>query len=408
MKILRIIASMDPKSGGPCQGIRNTASALSRLGVQNEVVCVDAPDSDYLGNDIFPIYALGPATNPWGYAPKLLPWLIENISQFDAVIVHGLWLYPSYAAKKAMRELAELENSKAIPWYIMPHGMLDPYFQNAPDRKIKALRNSLYWKVIENKVVQSASALLFTCQEELLLARQPFTPYKPQKEINVGYGIQPPPAYTGEMTKAFLEKCKLESDEKYLLFLSRIHPKKGVDNLILAYKELLENSVNSLNHMPNLVIAGPGMETAFGKEMLSIVEESEILNKRVFFPGMLKGKAKWGAFYGCDAFILPSHQENFGIAVAEALACKKSVLISNKINIWREIKESGGGIVHDDNLKGTRELLSDWIKLTKAEKDDFADKAFLTFQAHFRIEKNIETLVKALWPDYVIENMKAH
>ena len=408
MKILRVIASMDPKSGGPCQGIRNTASALARLNVQNEVVCVDSPDSEYLGSDTFPIYALGPATNPWGYASKLLPWLIENISQFDAVIVHGLWLYPSYATKKAMRELAELENSKPIPWFIMPHGMLDPYFQNAPDRKMKALRNSVYWKVIESKVVQAANALLFTCQEELLLARQPFTPYKPKNEINVGYGIQPPPAYTAEMSKAFHEKCKLESNQKYLLFLSRIHPKKGVDNLILAYKDILENSGNSLNNMPSLVIAGPGMESDFGKEMLAIIEKSDLLKKKVFFPGMLGGNAKWGAFYGCEAFILPSHQENFGIAVAEALACKRPVLISNKINIWREIKESGGGIVRDDNQKGTRELLSDWIKLTQAEKDVFDDKAFLTFQAHFRIEKNIKTLVKALWPNFVIENMKAH
>lgn len=402
MKILRVIASMDPESGGPCQGIRNTVAALSQLGVANEVVCVDSPESEYIKHDSFKIYALGPATNPWAYSGRLLPWLIENISRFDAVIVHGLWLYPSHAMRKAMSEVAR-KNSKDIPWFVMPHGMLDPYFQEAPDRKFKALRNKMYWRMIEHKVVESATSLLFTCEEELLLARKPFEPYRPKKEINVGYGIQPPPTFTPEMSTAFFQKAQLDSDQKYLLFLSRIHPKKGVDNLINAYLELLENANQDTNNIPPLVIAGPGLETPFGKEMVTLAAKNEKFKNRIIFPGMLTGDAKWGAFYSCEAFVLPSHQENFGIAVVEALACKKPVLISNKINIWREINRSGGGVIGSDTQAGTFEILNDWLNTSSEEKEDFKLKAYDTYDTYFRIEKNIITLIKTLRPNFVVE-----
>ena len=77
----------------------------------------------------------------------------------------------------------------------------------------------------------------------------------------------------------------------------------------------------------------------------------------MLFPGMVGGKQKWAAFRGAKAFVLPSHQENFGIAVAEALACGCPVLISNKVNIWREIAEGKAGIVTDDTPEGTYLLL---------------------------------------------------
>lgn len=402
MKILRVIASMDPKSGGPCQGIRNTVAALYKLGVENEVVCLDAPDSEYINVDPFKIYALGPSSNPWAYSGRLLPWLIDNISRYDAVIVHGLWLYPSHAMRKAMVEITKV-NDKEIPWFIMPHGMLDPYFQDAPDRKFKAIRNKIYWQLIENKVVESATALLFTCEEELLLARKPFQPYQPKREVNVGYGIQPPPDFTPKMSIAFSERTLLKENQKYLLFLSRIHPKKGVDNLIKAYLEILENERENSDDLPYLVIAGPGIDTPFGKEMIALARKNQRFKNHIVFPGMLSGDAKWGAFYNCEAFVLPSHQENFGIAVVEALACGKPVLISDKINIWREIEQAGGGLIAADTEKETRGMLSTWFEYSVQEKKDFTQRAFIAYDNHFRIEKNIITLIKTLWPNFVVQ-----
>ncbi len=101
---------------------------------------------------------------------------------------------------------------------------------------------------------------------------------------------------------------------------------------------------------------------------------------------MLSGDAKWGAFYESEAFVLPSHQENFGIAVVEALACNTPVLISNKVNIWREIEKGNGGIVVNDTQKDTYQLLKQWIALTKESKEEMALKAKEVYQTNFTIE----------------------
>jgi glycosyltransferase involved in cell wall biosynthesis len=111
---------------------------------------------------------------------------------------------------------------------------------------------------------------------------------------------------------------------------------------------------------------------------------------------MLSGKAKWGAIYGCQAFILPSHQENFGIAVVEALSCEKAVLISNQVNIWKEIEESGAGIAADDTVEGTIQLLESWFRLSKNQQTDMGLKAGDTYKKYFAIEQATVRLYKAM------------
>src|SRR5690606_1516839 len=133
--------------------------------------------------------------------------------------------------------------------------------------------------------------------------------YTPKKELNVGYGIAEPPSFNPEMLQRFFELCPEAKDKKYLLFLSRIHEKKGVDLLIKAYLQLKEKYLQE--ELPLLVIAGPGLDTDYGKVIHQLVKQNGELNQSVFFPGMLTEGAKWGAFYGCEAFVLPSHQENF-------------------------------------------------------------------------------------------------
>ncbi|WP_291962590.1 glycosyltransferase, partial [Maribacter sp.] len=182
---------MNPKQGGPCQGIRNAIPEFKKLGIDTEVVCFNSPKADFIQNELFKIYALDKPSNSWGYNKKFIPWLLQNLERYDVAIIHGLWLYQSHATIKAI--LSFRKTNDTIPKvYVMPHGMLDPYFQKAKDRKVKALRNAIYWKLFENKVVNQADGILFTCEEELLLARTTFPNYRPKKEINVGYGIQPP------------------------------------------------------------------------------------------------------------------------------------------------------------------------------------------------------------------------
>lgn len=249
-------------------------------------------------------------------------------------------------------------------------------------------------QAIEHRTISQADGLLFTCQAELELARQPFRPYHPARETSVGLGIDEPPARKPSMHTAFQAACPGLRDRKYLLFLSRIHPKKGADILLSAYAKVTnEHSMGA--PPPALVVAGP-LNSTFANEIQRLAvalgcavtpkQQCSSMRPAVFFPGMLSGDAKWGAFYNCDAFVLPSHQENFGIAVVEALACGKPVLISDQVNIFGEIKRSNAGLVAADTLAGTCELIGSWLEKTDGQKSQMSRNAVTCFKRHFRAE----------------------
>lgn len=391
LKVLRVIESMDPAYGGPCQGIRNSIPELNALGSINEVVSVDSKNLEWPVHDSFPVHKLGPGNGPWGYSPTLLPWLKANLSKYDVVVVHGLWQYYGYAVRKAVESLRK-NKAKVPKFYMMPHGMLDPYFQKAKGRKLKALRNLIFWNLIEAKTINSADGILFTCQEELLLARETFKGYWPKNEINVGYGIMPPPEINGSDIESFKRKNGLSPNEAYFLFLSRIHPKKGLLNLLKAYSKYSKKR----GGIPRLVVAGPGVDGDYGKSILDFVNNDTILKNNVLFIGMVTGKDKWAAFSGSKAFVLPSHQENFGIAVAEALACRCPVLISNKVNIWREIVNGNGGFAVEDTPRGTYTLFDDFLALSEKEVNRMKKNAYAVYENHFTIEQAAKNLYLAM------------
>jgi glycosyltransferase involved in cell wall biosynthesis len=377
MKILHVITSMDPKTGGPSQGLRNLSSFNLKLGLDVEVVCLDEVNQDYGVNDEVFIHKLGKGKTSFQYSPILLKWLLINLKRFDFVSVHGIWQYHSYAVHKAIKILKK-SNKKGPKVVIMPHGMLDPYFQKATDRKLKAIRNELVWRLTEKRALNAADAIFFTCEEELLLARTTFKGYNPKKDINVGYGIKKPPVYVPEMKTTFEEVCPAIKAKKYWLFISRIHPKKGIDLLIEAYNKLTEE-----NHsLPELVIAGP-TDSVYAQEMV----KKASINTHIHFSGMLTGDSKWGAFYGCETYLLPSHQENFGIAIVEAMACKKPVLITKNINIWREIEVGNGGwILEEVNAHSLKKQLINLASQTDKALESKGENAFETYKNKFDVE----------------------
>lgn len=373
MRILHIVAGMDPQAGGVTMAVNMMIIGLEELGMTNEVISLDDPDNDFIKR--YPsVYGLGPARTAWRYSTLLKPWLSKNLYCYDAVIVHGLWQYHVYAICKIWKTITAIKPKL----FVMPHGMLDPYFQKAKGRELKAARNWILWKLIERKTVNNADCILFTCETERILSFQSFKPYLPKRTEVAGLGIEEPARLTPAMKVAFQEKCGNVNAEGCLLFISRIHPKKGVDLLINAYRELKQ--VNQ--HLPKLVIAGPGLETDFGKSMIALAANTT----DILFTGMLEGDAKWGAFYCCSAMILPSHQENFGFVVVEALACGRPVLISNQVNIWREVKAEQAGIVKEDTLEGTRQLLNDWGHLSELSRIEMANKAKFVYEKYFSLK----------------------
>lgn len=395
LKILHIITSANPKIGGPIQGIRNYEKALVDLGVKRDLVCFDNPESikDWDFPSTLKVIGLGESKTGWQYNNTLVPWLEKNAIQYDRIIMNGMWSYHTYATIKTIKKLKNKNTELKFPKiYLMPHGMLDPWFQKDSSRRIKAIRNYFYWYLIEKQVVNEVDGLLFTCQEELLLARTTFSGYHPKKEINIGYGIVEPPVYKQTMINNFYQKFNLEKDQKYLLFLSRIHPKKGIDLLLKAYCQILiEKEVT----LPDLIIAGPGIETGYGQQLYTFVNENQLEDK-IKFVNHISGETKWGAIYGCEAFVLPSHQENFGIAIAEALACSKPVLITNKINIYREIEKEEGGIVNEDTEGGIVQNIKQWLSLSELEKKEMGKKARKAYEKNFEIEQAAKKLANVM------------
>lgn len=384
---------MNPVSGGPAQGIRNNFPYWQQSGIEPHIVSLDTPGVDF--KDTIDIVKLGSTANKWYYSSKLIPWLVDNIGLYDVVLVHGLWQYNGFALYKAIKQLKN--SGKRIPKvYVMTHGMLDPYFQKSKERRIKALRNSIYWHLIEKKLINSVDGILFTCDEELQLAKTTFNDYYPKGEFNIGYGVIAPPQSNELLKNAFYKRCPEVVKKNYFLFISRIHPKKGVDILIKAYAYLLERLEGSGIELPLLVIAGPGIDSNYGRKIIALVKMNTLLEQRVIFSGMLTEDAKWGAFYNAEAFILPSHQENFGIAVAESLACSKPVIITNKVNIWREIESMNGGIVTNDDLDGVIEGLTKWIELAETARSIMRENAFNTYKKYFTAEATSKKFVEVI------------
>lgn len=387
LRILHVIGSADAASGGPIEGIIRQEEVTRHL-ASRDVVALDLPSAPDTGEDPFRIYRLGEALPPlpglgalrhYGYTSKLIPWLRENASQYDVVIVNGLWNFAALACSLTLPKA----NSK---YFVFPHGMMDPWFKKA--YPLKHLAKILFWLLVEGRLLAGAQKVFFTSEEERRLARGQFPLWRYSEQV-VGYGTGVPPAASSVQRAAFQATALALGDRPYLLFLSRIHRKKGCDLLIDAFAKIAGQRPEL-----QLVIAGPDQEG-----LVSVFQERARalgIADRIHWPGMLKGDAKWGAYRGAEAFILPSHQENFGIVVAEAMACGAPVLITNKVNIWREIEAAGGGLVENDDADGAESLLRRWLGMNDTQKAAMRDAALQAFKSHFDVATVAPALIQTI------------
>jgi glycosyltransferase involved in cell wall biosynthesis len=378
MRILHIVGSINPAAGGPTEAIRMIIR-YRPPGYEAEVVTLDSPDASFLGDFPFEVHALGNRRKSW-YSPKLIPWLVKNRDRFDGIIVHGLWEFTGLAA------LIAIAGHK--PFLVFTHGMLDPYFKRR--YPLKHVKKWIYWLLAQYWVLRAASRVMFTTELERDLATETFWLWHWNPMV-VSYGADPQLPDIDALVPAFYERCPEldvpDEGRSYLLFLSRIHAKKGCDLLLQAFTVVAPAHPNL-----HLIMAGPDA-TGMRKDLQPIVDQAG-LSHRVHWPGMLKGDAKWGAFAVSDAFVLPSHQENFGIAVAEALACGRPVLISDQVNIAPEIEADGCGIVEHDTLKGTIHLLERWLALFGIEREAMQQQAKLTFSRRYDMRRNSALILR--------------
>jgi glycosyltransferase involved in cell wall biosynthesis len=377
LKILQLVHTLDPSVGGVAASVLALSQGLARRGHKLDIVVLDDSASSWLADIALPIHALGAGLTSYRYSSKLLPWLKKQGGDYDRVIVNGIWQYLSFAA---WRRYA----GSSIPYYVFPHGMLDPWFKET--FPLKHLKKWLYWPWAEYRVLRDAAAVIFTSEEERSQARKSFWLYRCREKVSP-LGVEAPPISSNAKSE-FLSRYPQLQNTRIFLFLGRLHPKKGCDMLLEAFAQMRSNDSISL------ILAGPdqvGWESDLRRQVTRLN-----LTNRVVFTGMLEGSMKQGAFANAEAFVLPSHQENFGISVVEALAASVPVLVSNRVNIWREIEADRAGYVESDDLAGTTRLLQNWISTAPAEREMVRQNARRCFEQRFEVDRAVDSLLQIL------------
>jgi len=323
LRILHVIGDLAPASGGPAKAGFEMARALVRRGHEVAIYTTDfgqpaGAASEQLRDGVrlrfFPLQA----PRIWLASWPMRRALARDLPGFDLLHLHSLYLFHDWAAGNLAMQIAK-------PYLVRPHGSLDPYIFRR-----HRLKKAIFDLWFQNRVLAGASAIHYTAQEEMHLA-QPYVHGAPG--VVIPNGLDPADYAQLPPQGTFRRRHPEIGDRKILLFLSRINFKKGLDILTGALGRLKRDDLH-------LVIAGP--DGGYLAETRRFVAAAGIAS-RTTFTGMLTGRDKLAAFADATLFLLPSYSENFGIAVVEAMACGVPVLISDKVNIWREVVADGAG-----------------------------------------------------------------
>jgi glycosyltransferase involved in cell wall biosynthesis len=377
LKILQMVHTLDPSVGGVATSVLALSRGVAQRGHKIDIVVLDDPSAAWIKDIDLKLHALGSGATSYRYSHALLPWLREHGGDYDRVIVNGIWQYLSFAA---WRRYA----GSSIPYYVFPHGMLDPWFKRT--FPLKHLKKWLYWPWAEYRVLRDATAVIFTSEEEHLQARKSFWLYRARQKVS-SLGVEAPPILPNAKSE-FVSRYPQLQHTRNFLFLGRLHPKKGCNILLDAFAQLNSHEPTSL------IMAGPD-QIGWEDELRRQAARLNVTN-RVVFTGMLQGAMKQGAFASADAFILPSHQENFGISVVAAFAAGVPVLISNRVNIWREIDSDRAGYAESDDLAGTTRLLQGWIDTPPPERETMRQNARNCFAQRFEIDRAVDSLLQVM------------
>ena len=333
MRILHVIPYMHASAGGPPVVVENFVRETNKLGHSSEIISTPLfcnGDQQMLferlsglARTIFvsPSRTLGPLHR------QTRRQLKECICVADIVHLHTLW-HP-------INDIARRECARqSRPYVLMPHGMLDPY-----SLMTKRWRKAVYLWTIERRNIAAAKRVIFTTSEEARLAATRF--------LSLSKGVVIPlggdgPVGAASPSAVFLERFPKARGRRQLLFLGRLHAKKGLERILTVLPSIVRAFPDVL-----LTVAGDG--TLEYEAMLKDVIKAQGLENSVMMTGRLDGAMKWGAYASAELFLLPSRQENFAIAVAEAMHMRLPVIISDRVNIWPYVKESGAGIVLDES-----------------------------------------------------------
>ncbi len=374
MKVLHIIPSYLPfeKYGGPVYSVHLLCKYLLKKSIDVKVFTTakNFKEKDIIdGVEIkyFNYYGY----EHYNFSPLFFISLLKEIRNFDLVHITGIWNFPVLAGSYVSRKFK-------IPYIISPIGTLDP---DVFKRKSYIFKK-IYYNLVSKKDLEKASLIHYTTEYEK---------EKTEKYLKIkNRGIVLPRGIElkefEEFDNSIFNKFYFLRDKKYILFLSRINWKKGLDILIPSFYEISKEFKNIY-----LLISGPDNE-GYSKIIKKTIKYYGIEDK-VIFTGPLSGKEKIGILKNAEIFVLPSYSENFGLAAVEAMACKTPVIISNKVGIYDEVRKNKAGIVVDTNpesiYKGIKFLLEN-----HKVKEEISINGRKLVERYYNIEKLAEKMIR--------------
>jgi len=329
--VTHVIPYMHPRSGGPPVVVDRCCRRLAARGWSVRVVTTDAlagedrTDWTAAYRDGYPleVYSAG-GLGSFAYSRSLGRDMGRIVESSRLVHVHTAWTHPGLAAMTACRR-------RSVPFVVMPHGMLDPF-----SLRRKWLKKQLYGRACEWPNMRRAAAMIYTHDNERRLAEHA-VPRLPRGWI-VPLGTDEPPAESRESLAAdFFHQYPELRGRKLVVFLSRLHSKKGLDLLIPAFREVVRRIPAA-----HLLLVGSGTPQYTGRLRQWI--EQHGLGDHVTLAGSRTGRDKWSALAAGEVFALPSYQENFGLVLVEAMRMGLPLVLTRRVNIWPEIEAAGAGV----------------------------------------------------------------
>lgn len=260
------------------------------------------------------------------FSTALLSWLWTNAHHYDIAHIHALFSPVSTAAATVCRW-------RNLPYIMRPLGTLDPADLNKK-KQIKKVYASLF----ERPNLAGAAAIHFTSDLESKISER-FGVETPDMVVPLGVDLPDLPERSASQS-AIREQFNIPDERPIVLFMSRIDPKKGFDLLLPALERLYNNGVSF-----HFFLCGANPQDRDYENSIREQIDSSNWSKYATLSGFVSGELKAKILSAADVFVLPSYYENFGIAVAEAMAAKIPVVISDQVHIWPAIEQSESGWV---------------------------------------------------------------
>ncbi|WP_198470857.1 glycosyltransferase [Acetomicrobium sp. S15 = DSM 107314] len=332
MKVLHVAASLSHNWGGPARSVRGLTKGLMQKGVEVAVFALDNPQKSEreVGFESVEarLFKQDWLSKIWTAHSSALDRALQGeVQRYDLLHIHEIWHHPHFAAYRAAKKFNK-------PYVVSVRGALDPWCLN-----YKGFKKRVYAAFIQQRMLNRAAAIHALVQNEVKDIRA-FGVHSPV--VVIPNGIDPE-EFRELPEKEEIEKLYPELKGKnVVLFLGRIHPKKGLDILAKAFGVIAKERDDI-----RLIVAGPDNE-GYQKQVEQILEVQEVRHKCIF-TGMLTGEQKLAALSRADIFVLPSYSEGFSMAILEVLACGLPVVITHQCN-FPEVAEANAGIVIDPDV----------------------------------------------------------